>query len=171
MKIEIKYDRKFDSIYLFFSDGKIAFSKKLDENRSVDYSDEGEIRGIRFNSASTTLKTDDLPHKSTIEYTLQEKQVYKILQKRAESAHKQHEYVPLKARLTRIYRTALTVPACLGIAFADVALARNLFIPTNSLPALTASLMGLVVTMLPTVAGAFILVSWAFYTRSQTGRL
>lgn len=67
MKIEIKYDKKADAIYLSVSDEKAVHSKELDRERIVDYSEDGEIRGIKFLFASSGVNTDDLPHRSAIE--------------------------------------------------------------------------------------------------------
>ena len=70
MIIKMTYDRKADAVYLYFSLKKVAYSKELDTERIVDFSEDGELRGIEFLSVSDGVNTDDLPHRAEIERVL-----------------------------------------------------------------------------------------------------
>ena len=70
MIIEISYDKEADAVYLYLSNKKVAQSKELDTQRVVDYSEDGEIRGIEFLAVSNGVTTDDLPHRDEIERIL-----------------------------------------------------------------------------------------------------
>ena len=182
MKLEIKYDKKADSVYLYFSDKKVAYSRKLDKERTVDYSEEGEIRGIEFLSATSGVKTDDLPHRSAIERALYDKGIARIMHKHdtnrdTEGSHRDSTdsgeallKMQMKARTTALMWTIVTTLFFIGIIAADILFARNIFV-LDSLPGLLASMLGLVVALFPTVLGGLILLAWVFYTRSQASRL
>ena len=182
MKIEVKYDKKADSAYLYFSDKKVASSRRLDTERTVDYSDEGEIRGIQFSSAGSGVKTDDLPHRSAIERALHDKGLARIMQKRganrvSKSLHQDSKdsgeplgKIQMKVRTTTVMWITVTVLFFSGIIATDILLARNMFV-LDSMLGLVASMLGLVFALFPTVLGCLILLAWVFYTRSQASRL
>ncbi|GEM_PF-724805 len=181
MKLEMKYDTKADSAYFYFSDKKIAYSRKLDTERTVDYTEEGEIRGIGFLYASTGIKTDDLPHRSAIERALHDKGLARIIQKpgtsrvtsgphpEANDSGEAHWKTRMKPRMSALMWTIITILFFTSIIAADILLARNMFI-LNSILGLMASMLGLIITLFPTVLGGLILLAWVLYTRSQTSR-
>jgi uncharacterized protein YuzE len=68
--MKIMYDEKADAIYLCLSNKEVAYSKELDTERVIDYSADGEIRGIEFLSVSHGVNTDDLPYRAAIERAL-----------------------------------------------------------------------------------------------------
>ena len=182
LKLEIHYDKKADSVYLYFLDRRFAYSKKLDAERTVDYTEEGEIRGIEFLSASSGVKTDDLPHRSAIERALSDKGMAELVRRHGadHSASGFHNNTndsgeafskaEMKARIKTLIWAIVAILAFIGLAAADVMLARNLFV-LSSLPGLVASLIGLVFALFPTVLGCFILLAWALDTLSEASYL
>jgi len=70
MIIRITCDQKADAVYLYLSNNDVAYSKELDTERVIDYSADGEVRGIEFLSVSHGVNTDDLPYRSAIERAL-----------------------------------------------------------------------------------------------------
>ena len=166
MKIEIRSDRVADTVYLSFSDKKVAYSRALDPGRIVDYSEDGEIRGIRFLAASSGVNTADLPHRSAIERAFLAWDVDRDAGNSGEILWG----VPVKARTAALKRIGVAVIIFLGFASADVLLARNLFV-LSSLLGILASMLGLIVTLFPTVVGCFIALAWALYARGQASRL
>lgn len=172
MKIRVTHNKAADTLYLRFSDSKTKNSKNLDRNRVVDYSEDGEIKGIEFSSISFGIKTDDLPHKSAIERALRESNVHSILQDTvisAESIRRNIGSITKKARLKgKAYAAIWAILAAViytsSIA-ADIFLARNLFVLT-SLTGLLSSLFGLIISLIPTVAGClFLLILAVYYIR------
>lgn len=182
MKLEIKYDRKADAVYLRFSDQEVAYSKRLDTERTVDYSEEGEIRGIEFLFASSGMKTDDLPYRSAIERALQDRGIVKLMHKYAagrlargygkdaKDSGEALSKAEMRVKITVVMWTGVATLAFIGLAAADILLTRNLFVLT-SMTGIVASLLGLVVVMFPTVAGCLILLAWVFYTYREASRL
>lgn len=73
MKITMSYDKEADAIYLYLSHKKIIQSKELDTERIIDYSENGEIRGIELLAVSNGVNTENLPYRNEIERTLNEK--------------------------------------------------------------------------------------------------
>ncbi len=70
MIIKMTYDKEADAIYLYLSNKKVACSKELDAERIVDYSEDGELRGIEFLCVSNGVNTNDLPFRAEIERIL-----------------------------------------------------------------------------------------------------
>ena len=70
MIIKMTYDKEADAIYLYLSNKKVSRSKELDAERILDYSKDGELRGIEFLCVSDGVNTDDLPFRSEIERVL-----------------------------------------------------------------------------------------------------
>ena len=178
MNVGIEYNKKADSVYLRFLDDDVAYSKKLDAERTVDYSKEGEIRGINFSCASNGLKTDDLPHRSTIERAMYHEGMGRLLHRnRAAQRLSVDGWVddraqPNKSVKSRVATAALYTAAIiifLGLLAADVLLSRNLFVLT-SVFAQVASLCGLIITLFPTVLGSFVLMVIIMDFYSQTNR-
>lgn len=70
MTIKMTYDKETDAVYIYLSNKKVAYSKELDTERIIDYSEDGELRGIEFLSVSSGVNTNDLPHRPEIEKAL-----------------------------------------------------------------------------------------------------
>ncbi len=73
MKITVSYDKEADAIYLYLSHKKISRTKELDSERIIDYSEDGEIRGIEFLTVRNGVNTDNLPYRNEIERALNDK--------------------------------------------------------------------------------------------------
>lgn len=73
MTLRIEFDNKTDAIYIYFSDEAIAYTKKLDDMRYIDYASDNTLVGIELLSASNGVITDDLPHRAEIERVLYDK--------------------------------------------------------------------------------------------------
>jgi len=172
MKIEAKYDKKADSVYLHFSDKQVAYSKRLDAERIVDYSEEGEIRGIKFLSARSGVKIDDLPYKSSVEPALHDKGIITdaLTSHVSRDSDETHVKAPLKDRIVATSWAIVAILFGIGFTVVDILLARNLFV-LSSLEGILASMFGLVAAMFPTVLGYYVLLAWVIDTRSQTGSL
>lgn len=181
MKIELKYYKNTDSIYLRFSEQKGAYSKRLDTERTIDFSKDGEIRGIQFFSASSGINTEGLPHRSAIERALSEKGISRLIKRQGDNrlsgdihrnAHASLEALwraQVQAGLAAFMGTGLAVLIFISSAALSVWLTRNMFVLT-SLPGMLASLFGLVVALFPTVLGCLILLAWVFYACTQDSR-
>lgn len=182
MKLEIRADKIADTVYLSFSDKNVAYSRALDSRRVVDYSEDGEIRGIQFLSASSGLNTGDLPHRSAIERAFRDSSIdepsygqtaSRLASDFAGDARNSGEILwglPVKARTEALKGVGVAVLIFLAFAAADVLLARNLFV-LSSLLGILASMLGLVLTLFPTVIGCFIALAWVLYARGQANRL
>lgn len=70
MIIKMTYDKEADAIYLYLSNKKVSYSKELDAERIIDYSEDGELRGIEFLRVSDGVNTDELPFRAEIERVL-----------------------------------------------------------------------------------------------------
>ena len=70
MIIKMTYDKEADAIYLYLSNKKVSYSKELDTERIIDYSEDGELRGIEFLRVSDGVNTDDLTFRAEIERVL-----------------------------------------------------------------------------------------------------
>ena len=178
VKIEVKYNRRADSISLFFSDRKAAYSKKLDPKRAVSFCEDGEIRSIEFLSASSGIDTENLPHKSAIERALSDKGLSELtnrqgdsrlrrdLQKDASDSLAAFWEAQMKARITTFKWSSFAILIFIGFAAVSVLLIRNLLV-LDSLLGVLSSLFGLFITLFPTVLGCLILLAWLFYSLDQ----
>lgn len=182
MKLSIEYEKEADTVYLHFSDKPAARSRQLDRERIIDYSEDGEIRGIKFLSVSSGMNTDDLPYRSAIERALADKGFAKLahkdgtglfaddVRKDASDSGEALPKTPMKARIAALLRASVATLGFIGFAVISVMLSRNMFV-LSSLPGLVASMFGLVVALFPTVIGCFILLAWALDAHSQASRL
>lgn len=170
MKIEIIYDKKADVLYLCFSGERVAYAKQLDAERSVDYSEQGEIIGFKFRSATSGVSTEGLPYKSAIERALRNNG---FVQPAPQSGAKPDEALSSeqkKARIATVLWTGFAILIFLGSLAASAILARSLFV-LESLPGLVAALFGLVVALIPAVSGGIVLwliVGCALQKKSST---
>jgi len=71
--MELEFDRKADAIYLRFSNKTIAYTKKLDNMRYIDFDANDKPIGIELLCVSDGVITDDLPHRAEIERILGDK--------------------------------------------------------------------------------------------------
>ncbi len=49
--MKIRYDAKADALYIEFKKGKVAKTKHIDEDVSIDYDKQGKVAGIEILSA------------------------------------------------------------------------------------------------------------------------
>jgi len=68
--MKIEFDRKADAIYVYFSNEPVAYTKKLDDMRYIDYAKDNSPIGVELLCVSDGVNTDDLPHKAEIERAL-----------------------------------------------------------------------------------------------------
>jgi uncharacterized protein YuzE len=179
MNVVVEHDKKADTVYLQFSNDKVAYSRRLDRERVVDYSQDGEIRGIRFLSASSGVNTEDLPYRSAIERAFNHKGFARLAPgnvaggRTAEIQRTRNTasvpVVSTRSKVLALSRASAAILTFAGGIVASVILARNLFV-LSSLPGFVASILGLVVALLPTVLGCFILLAWLFDVRDQGKR-
>ena len=73
MKITVSYDKEADAIYLYLSHKKISRSQELDSERIIDFSEDGEVRGIELLSVGNGVNTSSLPYRNEIERALNDK--------------------------------------------------------------------------------------------------
>ena len=67
----IKYDKQADAVYILLSNKPYAYGKDLDNERRIDYDDDGNPRGVELLCVSTGVITDDLPNRVEIERALE----------------------------------------------------------------------------------------------------
>ena len=68
--LRTEVDKKADAVYVYFSDEKVAYTKKLDDMRYIDYASDDTPVGVELLSASDGVITDDLPNRAEIEQAL-----------------------------------------------------------------------------------------------------
>ena len=61
MMPRIELDKKADAIYVYFSDESVAYTKKVDDVRYVDYTADNTPIGIELLCVSDGVNIDDLP--------------------------------------------------------------------------------------------------------------
>jgi len=69
----MEFDRKADAIYISFSDKQVAYTKKLDDFRYVDFDDNDSVVGIELLNISNVMQTNNLPDKAEIDVGLKQK--------------------------------------------------------------------------------------------------
>ena len=70
---KMTYDREADAIYFHLTNKKVAYSRELDTDRIIDYSEDDEPRGVELLHVSNGVNTDDLPNQAEIEESLYNK--------------------------------------------------------------------------------------------------
>ena len=68
--MKIKFDRKADAVYVYFSNEPVFYTKKLDDMRYIDYAEDDSPIGVELLCVSDGVNTDDLPNKAEIERAL-----------------------------------------------------------------------------------------------------
>jgi len=71
--IDIRHDSKADAIYILFSDIPYSHGKSLDDERHIDYGENGEVRGVELLCVSDGVIVDDLPNRVEIERLLEDR--------------------------------------------------------------------------------------------------
>ncbi len=71
--MNVKYDKKADAIYILLNDIPYAYGESLDDERHIDYGEDGEVRGVELLCVSDGVITDDLPNRSEIERALDDR--------------------------------------------------------------------------------------------------
>ena len=69
----MEFDRKADAVYISFSNKQVAYTKKLDNFRYVDYDDNDSVVGIELLNISNVVHTNNLPDKAEINIELKPK--------------------------------------------------------------------------------------------------
>ncbi len=64
--MKLEYDPEADAIYITFSDAPYAYGKDLDNQRRIDYAQDGTPRGIELLCVSRGVILHDLPHTEKI---------------------------------------------------------------------------------------------------------
>jgi uncharacterized protein YuzE len=59
--VEIQWDRDADSVYVYFSHGRVVDSRIIDDYRFVHFDEQGDIRGLEFLYASEGVLVSDMP--------------------------------------------------------------------------------------------------------------
>ena len=178
MKIGVRYDTKADALYLFFSDSPPTHSKQLDLERTVGYSDDGEILNIRFSEVSSGINTNDLPHRSAIGHALAERGFIRVIEdqlerwipgasyRKSKMSVEPHVPVSMKTRIVSSLQIGMVVIVFAASIVASILLSRNLFV-LNSLVGLEETIFALVIALSPVVFGCLISVAWLMHTYNQ----
>ena len=74
-KLEMKYDKQADAIYIHLSDSGIAYTKQLDNLRYIDFSSDNKPVGIELLCVNNGVIADDLPRANEIIKLLQKKNI------------------------------------------------------------------------------------------------
>lgn len=67
----IEFDKKANAVYIYFSDAQVAYTKKLDDFRYVDYDSQDSIVGVELLRVDEAVITDELPNKIEIDRELE----------------------------------------------------------------------------------------------------
>jgi uncharacterized protein YuzE len=73
MVLRTEIDKKADAAYIHFSDEEVAYTKKLDDMRYIDYTSDDIPVGVELLSVSDGVITDDLPNRLEVEQALEDK--------------------------------------------------------------------------------------------------
>jgi len=66
------YDRSADALYIYLSSKPVSYSREIDCNRVVDYSEDNEPRGVEFLGVSRGANIDDIPQIEVVQKALDE---------------------------------------------------------------------------------------------------
>ncbi len=70
--MKVKYDKKADAIYISLTDKPYAYGNDLDDTKRIDYSADGNPRGIELLCVSRGIDLKGLPMMTEIEKLLSE---------------------------------------------------------------------------------------------------
>ncbi len=68
----ITIDPQVDAAYVHLTDAAVAYSKRLDDRRVLDYAEDGSPRGVELLYISDGVNVSDLPQQATIGRLLEE---------------------------------------------------------------------------------------------------
>jgi uncharacterized protein YuzE len=71
--MKFEYDKEADAIYVYLSNKPYSYGKELDNERIIDYSEDGEPIGVELLCVSHGVIVDDLPNRKEIENYLDKK--------------------------------------------------------------------------------------------------
>ena len=80
MILHIEFDRKADAVYVYFSGEPVAYTKKLDDMRYVDYAADDAPTGIELLNVSDGVNIDDLPFSEEVERLLRNQGIKTLVQ-------------------------------------------------------------------------------------------
>jgi uncharacterized protein YuzE len=66
MPIEVKYDRRVHAVYVKLADKPYAYGRDLDDDRHVDYAEDGTPIGIELLDVDHGVHLDGLPHAEAV---------------------------------------------------------------------------------------------------------
>ena len=75
MILRAEFDKKADAIYVYFSDKPVAYTKKLDDMRYIDYELDDTPIGVELLCVSDGVNVDDLPNGVLIARLLGDKHI------------------------------------------------------------------------------------------------
>ena len=67
----IEFDKKAKAVYVYFSDRQVAYTKKLDDFRYIDYDSQDSVVGVELLRVNDAVITDELPHRAEIDRELE----------------------------------------------------------------------------------------------------
>jgi len=70
--VELTYDKQADALYIRLSDKPFASTKSLDDQRHVNYAQDGTPIGIEVLYPSLGVNVDSLPHEASVGRLLEE---------------------------------------------------------------------------------------------------
>ncbi len=71
--MEIKHDKAADAIYISLNDAPYAYGKNLDNERRIDFNENGTPIGVELLCVSTGVITNDLPNRAEIDLALEDR--------------------------------------------------------------------------------------------------
>ena len=71
--VDVRHDIEADAIYVLFNDIPYSYGKSLDDERHIDFGEDGEVRGVELLCVSDGVITDDLPNRAEIEQALEDR--------------------------------------------------------------------------------------------------
>lgn len=73
METKILHDKSADAIYIQFNDLPYSYGNRLDDERQIDYGENGELLGVSILDLRAGVDLDGLPERDTIEKVLIER--------------------------------------------------------------------------------------------------
>jgi uncharacterized protein YuzE len=73
--MRLEYDKDADAVYVYMRDLPYAYSKVVDDERSIDFATDQQPIGVESLHVSAGVNVDDLPERAAIVALLQEHDV------------------------------------------------------------------------------------------------
>jgi uncharacterized protein YuzE len=73
MATKVLHDKRSDAIYIQFSELPYSYGNRLDDERYIDYGENGELLGISILDLRAGVDLEGLPERDTIEKVLTER--------------------------------------------------------------------------------------------------